>query len=137
MRHRKKVIKLGRSASHRKAMLSALVCGLIKSRRIKTTLQKAKQARMLAEKMVTLGKHGTLAARRFAIQKLMKIDEVDMLFKDIAPQFSSRQGGYTRIIKIGKRASDGAEMAFLEWTGIAIPDRTKKPQKAVQSEAKK
>ena len=137
MRHRKKVVKLGRSAEHRKAMLAALVCGLIKSRRIKTTLQEAKQARMLAERMITLGKQGTLAARRFAIQKLMKIDEVAMLFKDIAPQFSGRQGGYTRIIKIGKRASDGAEMAFLEWTGIAIPDRKKKPQKVAQAETKK
>jgi len=97
-------------------MLAALVCGLIDSKRITTTLAKAKLARGLAERMVTLGKKGTLAARRRAISKLRAKSSVAKLFDEIdAGMFADRAGGYTRILKLGCRRSDGSEMAILEW----------------------
>ena len=117
MRHRNGNKKLGRATSHHKATMAALVCGLIKEKRIKTTVSKAKLARSMAEKMVTLGRKGTLAARRQAIAKLRNEDCVALLFSDIAPQFEGRNGGYTRVIKLGCRSSDGSEMALLEWVG--------------------
>jgi len=115
MRHRVSKIKLGRRGAHRDSMLSNQVCSLIQERRIKTTLSKAKVTRSLAEKMVTLGKKGTLAARRQAISKLKSPDHVKVLFEEIAPGFASRAGGYTRITKLGARMSDASEMAILEW----------------------
>jgi large subunit ribosomal protein L17 len=115
MRHRKSGNKLGRSGAHRRAMLAALVCGLIKEKRIKTTLPKARVTRSLAEKMVTLGRQGTLHARRQAIATLRQPDRVGILFDEIAPGFEGRNGGYTRIVKLGRRSSDGSEMAILEW----------------------
>jgi large subunit ribosomal protein L17 len=115
MRHRKSGNKLGRSGAHRRAMLAALVCGLIKEKRIKTTLPKARVTRSLAEKMVTLGRQGTLHARRQAIATLRQPDRVGILFDEIAPRFEGRNGGYTRIVKLGRRSSDGSEMAILEW----------------------
>jgi len=128
MRHRLQSSKLGRSPEHRAAAIASLVCALIERKRIETTLAKAKQARSLAEKMVTVGKQGTLTARRRAISILHRENCVDMLLKDIAPQFSSRHGGYTRILKLGKRRSDSSEMVLLEWIGIAPPERKKKPE---------
>jgi large subunit ribosomal protein L17 len=115
MRHQKKTIKLGRTASHRKALLANQVCSLIEHQRIKTTLAKAKAVRPLAEKMVTLGKKGSLHARRTALAVLRQKDAVKKLFDDIAPRSASRNGGYTRIIKLGQRRSDAAPVAFLEW----------------------
>ena len=115
MRHRKKTVKLGRTSAHRNELLANLVCGLIEHRRIKTTFAKAKAARSLAEKMVTLGKKGTLAARRQAIAKLKQEGLVRVLFDEIAPGFQSRAGGYTRILKLGRRMSDSSEMVLLEW----------------------
>lgn len=115
MRHRKKTVKLGRTSAHRNELLANLVCGLIEHRRIKTTIAKAKAARSLAEKMVTLGKKGTLAARRQAIATLKQEELVRVLFDDIAPSFESRSGGYTRILKLGRRISDSSEMVLLEW----------------------
>lgn len=120
MRHRKKTVKLGRSSSHREAMLANQVCSLIQEKRITTTLQKAKATRSLAEKMVTLGKRGDLHARRLAISKLRNQDAVHELFSAIAPAFSERQGGYTRILKKGKRSSDASEMAILEWVDVTV-----------------
>jgi len=119
MRHRKRTVKLGRSSAHRDAMLAGMVCSLIEQRRIQTTQPKARAARRLAEKMVTLGKKNTLAARRQAISKLRNKRAVGDLFTDIAPMFTERQGGYTRIIKLGKRQSDSSEMVLLEWTESA------------------
>jgi large subunit ribosomal protein L17 len=133
MRHKVKSKKLGRTQEHRKALLASLVVNLIKCKRIKTTVTKAKMAARSADKMVTIGKRDTVAARRLAIAKLRDKDAVAMLFKDIAPQFAERDGGYTRTLKLGRRASDGSEMALLEWVGIAIPVRTKK--KVVKKEA--
>jgi large subunit ribosomal protein L17 len=117
MRHRKKTVKLGRTSAHRNELLANLVCGLIEHRRIKTTVAKAKAARSLAEKMVTLGKKGTLAARRQAIATLKQEGLVRVLFDEITPVFESRSGGYTRILKLGRRMSDSSEMVLLEWVG--------------------
>lgn len=115
MRHQKKTVKLGRTAEHRKALLANQVCSLIEHQRIKTTLAKAKAVRPLAEKMVTLGKNGSLHARRTALAVLRQKDAVKKLFDDIAPRSAERKGGYTRIIKLGQRKSDAAPIAFLEW----------------------
>lgn len=122
MRHRKKTVKLGRTGAHRNELLSNLVCALIDNKRIKTTGPKAKAARSLAEKMVTLGKKGTLAARRQAIATLKQEKSVRELFDNVAPVFTDRPGGYTRIIKLGRRISDSSEMVLLEWVDtIAAP----------------
>ena len=115
MRHQKNTRKLGRTSQHRDLMLANLVSSLILHKRIKTTLAKAKAARPLAEKLVTLGKTGTLHARRLAVAKIGQREAVSLLFKDIAPGFKDRKGGYTRIIKLGPRQSDSAPTAFLEW----------------------
>ncbi len=130
MRHQVRDKKLGRSSAHRKALMISLVCHLIEEKRIKTTLMKAKEARRVAEKMVTLGLKGTLAARRQAIATLRRPERVATLFDDIAPQFKDRPGGYTRITKLGQRRSDGSEMAILEWVGVDAPDKTRKTEKA-------
>jgi large subunit ribosomal protein L17 len=119
MRHQKKTIKLGRTAEHRKALLANQVCSLIEYQRIKTTLAKAKAVRPLAEKMVTLGKNGSIHARRTALATLRQKNAVKKLFDDIAPRSASRTGGYTRIVKLGQRRSDSAPMAFIEWIDAA------------------
>ena len=119
MRHQKKTVKLGRTAEHRKALLANQVCSLIEHNRIKTTLAKAKAVRPFAEKMLTLGKHGTLHDRRNAIAYLHQPAMVKKLFEEIAPRSATRQGGYTRIIKLGRRLSDSAEMAYIEWVDNA------------------
>ena len=115
MRHQKKTVKLGRTAEHRKALLANQVCSLIEHQRIKTTLAKAKAVRPLAEKMVTLGKKGSLHARRTALAVLRQKNAVKKLFDDIAPRSAERNGGYTRIIRLGLRKSDAAKVALLEW----------------------
>jgi large subunit ribosomal protein L17 len=120
MRHQKNTRKLGRTSQHRDAMLANIVASLIKHKRVKTTLAKAKAARPLAEKLVTLGKSGTLHARRLAVAKIGQRDMVSKLFKEIAPGFKDRQGGYTRIIKLGPRQSDSAPVAFLEWVDYVL-----------------
>jgi len=130
MRHRKRTIKLGRTSSHRRAMLAGLVCDLIHSKRITTTLAKARATRPLAEKMVTLGKGGTLAQRRIAIARLRQPLRVKVLFEEIAPSFQERSGGYTRIVKLGRRSSDSAEMAILEWVEAGAPSSSRPRAKA-------
>ena len=124
MRHQKRTLKLGRTASHRKALLANQVCSLIEHQRIKTTLAKAKAVRPLAEKMVTLGKKGSLHARRTALATLRQKEAVRKLFDDIAPRAAERKGGYTRIVKLGARKSDSAPVAFIEWvdTPLATED---------------
>ena len=120
MRHQKKTLKLGLTAAHRKALLANQVCSLIEHQRIKTTLAKAKAVRPLAEKMVTLGKKGSLHARRTALATLRQDDAVKKLFDDIAPRSADRKGGYTRIIKLGQRKSDSASVALIEWVDAAV-----------------
>src|SRR5450432_1881356 len=142
MRHQKKTVKLGRTAEHRKSLLANQVCSLIEHQRIKTTLAKAKAVRPLAEKMVTLGKKGSLHARRTALSVLRQKDAVKKLFDDNAPRSASRNGGYTRIIKLGQRKSDSAAVAFLEWVDAAevvieetTPAEKGKNRKAAKGEA--
>jgi len=120
MRHQRKTIKLGRTAEHRKALLANQVCSLIEHQRIKTTLAKAKAVRPLAEKMVTLGKQGSLHARRTALAVLRQKNAVKKLFDDIAPRSADRKGGYTRIVKLGARKSDSAPVAFIEWVDAPL-----------------
>jgi large subunit ribosomal protein L17 len=120
MRHQKKTIKLGRTAEHRKALLANQVCSLIEHQRIKTTLAKAKAARPLAERMVTLGKKGSLHARRTAFAVLRQKDAVKKLFDEIVPRTAERNGGYTRIVKLGQRKSDSAPIAYLEWVDAPV-----------------
>ena len=139
MRHRKRTAKLGRTGEHRNAMLANLVCSLIKHKRVTTTLAKAKAARPVAEKMVTLGKSGTILARRLAAARLRHQtrtlhqskaereawrthqDVVRILFEELAPSFQQRQGGYTRIVKLGQRQGDAAQRAILEWVDFTAP----------------
>jgi large subunit ribosomal protein L17 len=138
MRHLKRTAKLGRQFEHRNAMLANMVCSLIKHKRITTTLAKAKAARSVAEKIVTLGKKGTLQARRQVNAKLRthgptiqltkaekqkwraQEDVLRILFEDIAPAFKGRTGGYTRIIKLEQRPGDSANKAILEWVDEVV-----------------
>jgi large subunit ribosomal protein L17 len=120
MRHLKRTAKLGRTSEHRNAMLANLVCSLIIHRRVTTTLAKAKAARSVAEKMVTLGKSGTVHDRRLAVARLHQEDAAKILFKEIAPAFKERNGGYTRIMRLNQRNGDAAQRAILEWVDIAI-----------------
>ena len=106
--------KLGRDSAHRKAMLRNLVTDLLREGRITTTDTRAKEARRQAEKMITLGKRGDLHARRQALAYIYDESVVSKLFDEIAPKYSDRQGGYTRILKLGPRQGDNAEMVFLE-----------------------
>ncbi|MGO8764117.1 MAG: 50S ribosomal protein L17 [Limisphaerales bacterium] len=115
MRHLKRTAKLGRTSEHRNAMLANLVCSLIVHRRVTTTLAKAKAARSVAEKMVTLGKKGSLHHRRLAVARLHQEDAAKILFKEIAPAFKDRNGGYTRIVRMNQRIGDAAQRAILEW----------------------
>jgi large subunit ribosomal protein L17 len=119
MRHLKRTAKLGRTSEHRNAMLANLVCSLIKHKRVTTTLAKAKAARPVAEKMVTLGKKGTIHHRRLAVARLHQEDAAKTLFKEIAPAFKERNGGYTRIVKLNQRQGDAAQRAILEWVDYA------------------
>jgi large subunit ribosomal protein L17 len=134
MRHQNKTVKLGRSQAHRDALLANQVCSLIIHQRIRTTLAKAKAARPLAEKMVTLGKKGTLHARRTAAAYLHQADAVKKLFDEIAPRSATRAGGYTRIVKLGARKSDSAPMAVLEWVDTAPVEAAVEP--AAEEKAK-
>jgi large subunit ribosomal protein L17 len=114
VRHQRTGKKLGRDASHRKALYSNLAGALIEHGRIRTTVTKAKAVKPLAEQMITLGRRGDLHARRQATSFLRSRDVVHKLFAEVAPLFKDRPGGYTRIVKIGPRAGDSAEMAYLE-----------------------
>ena len=114
MRHRKFTFKIGRSGAHRTAMLGNMVCSLFREQRLNTTVTKAKQARRLAEKMITLAKRGRDHDRRRAVAILRQPDVVATLFTELAPRFQERQGGYTRMLKTGQRIGDAAEMCILE-----------------------
>jgi large subunit ribosomal protein L17 len=165
MRHLKRTAKLGRTSEHRNRMLANLVSSLIKHKRIITTLAKAKAARPVAEKMVTLGKSGTLHDRRLAAARLHSQarthfkgtpkrkgriareawrrhhDVVHILFDQIAPLFKDRPGGYTRIIRLNQRQGDAAQRAILEWVELPVaapePARTGTEAKKSESSEKK
>jgi large subunit ribosomal protein L17 len=114
MRHAKKKKKLATSASHRSALLRNLAAQIVQYRRVKTTEAKAKAVKPVIEKLITLGKRGDLHARRQALAILGKRDLVHKVFTEIAPQYEDRNGGYTRILKLGPRAGDAAPMVFIE-----------------------
>jgi len=138
MRHKIKTVKLGRSQSHRDALLANQVVSLIEHNRIKTTLAKAKAVRPLAEKMITLGKKNTLHARRTALAYLCHNEgAVKKLFSDVAPRAAARLGGYTRIIKLGYRQSDAAPMAFIEWVDAPVLVETAAPEPAPKAKKSK
>ncbi|HWH67745.1 MAG TPA: 50S ribosomal protein L17 [Candidatus Sulfotelmatobacter sp.] len=151
MRHLKRTAKLGRTGEHRNAMLANLVCSLIKHKRVTTTLAKAKAARSVAEKMVTLGKSGTIHDRRLAVARLHQEEAVKTLFTEIVPAQKDRRGGYTRIVKLGHRQGDAGQSAILEWVDLtaaapaateakpaaeAQPAQTKQADAAAQPETK-
>lgn len=135
MHHRRKTTKLGRSPEHRIAMVAALVCSLIEEKRITTTLAKARLARSAAEKLVTVARAGTPVARRRVLAELRHREPLRTLFTDIVPKLAGRNGGYTRIVKLGRRIGDNAEMALLEWVGITGPETA--ADKAKTEEANK
>jgi large subunit ribosomal protein L17 len=141
MRHRRKTVKLGRTAEHRNALLANQACSLIEHGRITTTLAKAKAVRPLAEKMVTLAKRDTLHARRTALALLHNnstrtVKAVSKLFAVIGPACANRQGGYTRIVKIGPRMSDSAPMAFIEWVDIVAATEETAPAEPAKKDDK-
>src|ERR1043165_6827298 len=112
MRHLRRTAKLGRTGEHRNAMLANLVCSLIKHKRVTTTLAKAKAARPVAEKLVTLGKSGTIHDRRLAVARLHSEEAAKILFTELAPVFKDRNGGYTRIVHLNQRQGDAANLAI-------------------------
>ena len=135
MRHLAQGRKLGRTTAHRRAMLRNLVTSFLEKERVVTTVAKAKEARPLAEKMITLAKRNTLHARRQALAFVTKESVVRKLFDKLGPRFSERPGGYTRIVKTGPRAGDGADMAVLEMIGTEFKPKEKK-KKDVKEKAK-
>ena len=114
MRHGMSGKKLGRDSAHRRALYANLACSLIEHGRIRTTEAKAKAVKPYVEKIITLGRRGDLHARRLALAELRSQDVVHQLFADVAPRFADRPGGYTRIVKLGPRLGDAAEMVYLE-----------------------
>jgi large subunit ribosomal protein L17 len=114
LRHQRSGKKLGRDSAHRKALYANLTASLIEHGRIRTTESKAKAVRPVAEKMITLGRDGSIHARRQALAFLRSQEIVHMLFSEVAPRFKDRPGGYTRVIKLGPRQGDAAPMAYLE-----------------------
>jgi large subunit ribosomal protein L17 len=123
MRHHRSGKKLGRDASHRKALYANLAGALIQHGRIKTTVAKAKAVRPIAEQMITLGRRGDLHARRQAMAFLRSQEVVHRLFAEVAPRFAGREGGYSRIVRIGPRPGDAAEMAFLELVDFSAEEQ--------------
>ena len=134
MRHRKDHRKLGRNSAHRRALLRNLVTALFEYERIETTVAKAKEARRVAERMITFGKKGDLAARRHVAAYVMRPAVVSKLFETIAPWYAERQGGYTRIIRIGPRPGDAAEMVYLELVDFLPEPPREQPARRVREE---
>lgn len=135
MRHQKDVKKLGRTASHRHATLASLAAAVIAHKHIRTTTLKAKEARRFVERLITHAKKNTVAARRLVFSKLRRRSAVTELFNEIAPKFASRNGGYTRVIKLGQRKGDGAELSILEivgYEGIQIEKQQKASEKRAE-----
>ena len=135
MRHQRVVKKFGRSTAHRRMLMKGLVTNLILAESIKTTLPKAKEARKDAERLVTIAKKGDLAARRLAASRVTEPKAVQKLFAEIAPAMKDRKGGYTRIVKLGTRKGDAAEMCILQWVMAekpAEPAAEQEPAKEVK-----
>src|SRR5262245_14520008 len=138
MRHLNAGRKLSRNTSHRRALLRNLVTSFLDSGRLMTTLPKAKEIRPLAEKMITLGKRETLHARRQVQAYLLKEETAKKVFSTIAPKFANRNGGYSRIIKLGNRKGDGADLAIIELLGSELAvKKAERAEKAKEKAAKK
>jgi large subunit ribosomal protein L17 len=136
MRHRNTVSKLGRTSAHRKATLANLASALLQHKHIETTEAKARVARRFTERLITLAKKGPLHARRIAFQRLRQKSAVKALFEDVAPRFKDRNGGYTRVVKLGRRSGDGAPVAVIELIGFETAVKKQKDREA-RAEAKK
>ena len=136
MRHRVAGKKLGRTTAHRMMMFRNMVTSLLDKERIRTTLDRAKAVRPIAERMITLGKRETLHARRQALAFVKDPAVVSKLFDTIAPRFSQRPGGYTRIIRLGFRDGDGAQMAIIELIGSEFKPSKKKEGKGARKSSK-
>ena len=130
MRHQRAGRKLGRDSAHRKALYANLTASLIEHGRIKTTVAKAKEVRPVAEEMITLGRRGDVPARRQALKFLRSQDVVHKLFSDVGPRFADRDGGYSRIVRIGPRLGDAAELVYLELVDYVPPEVTAPPPRA-------
>jgi large subunit ribosomal protein L17 len=138
MRHRNEGRKLSRNTSHRRALLRNLVTSLLEHGRVMTTLPKAKEVRPLAEKMITLGKRDNLQARRMVHSYLLKDATAKKVFDTIAPKFADRKGGYSRIIRLGNRKGDGADIAIIELLGSDLgAKKAERAAKAQEKDAKK
>ena len=135
MRHNMAHRKLGRTASHRVAMFRNQLASLVMAERIVTTLPKAKELRPIAEKVITKAKHGSVHDRRIVGRWLLDRDHIQKLFDVIAPRFATREGGYLRIVKLGSRQGDGAEMAVLEFVDFEMKKKSAAP--APETKAKK
>ena len=139
MRHNMRGRKLGRTSSHREALFRNQLQSLVDKERIITTLPKAKELRPIAERVITRGKHGTVHDRRWVLRWVLKRDLVKKVFDEIAPRFTERPGGYLRIVKLGPRQGDGAEMAVLELVereSVAPAEPAKEATKAPKKEPK-
>ena len=136
MRHRIKGRKLNRTASHKKALIRNLANQLFEHKEIKTTTAKAKEARVTVERLITYAKKGETHHRRLAFSFLRQKESIKTLFDEIAPTFAERQGGYTRVIKLGRRQGDGAHMAILQLVGFETFADTSKPEKKKKAKKK-
>lgn len=139
MRHRRKVKTFNRKFNARKALFRGLMVSLVEHGRIKTTVEKAKELRRHIEPAITLGKKADLATRRLLISRIANAETVEKILSDLSPRFKERAGGYTRVIKIGRRPGDTSEMAFIEFVDFDYKAADKKPGKgkAAEAEAKK
>ena len=135
MRHQRSGKKLGRDSAHRKALYANLTGALIEHGRIKTTVTKAKAVKPIAEQMITLGRRGDIHARRQAVAFLRSKDVVHKLFTEVAPRFADRPGGYSRIVKLGPRPGDAADMVYLELVDSPLVFKTRLPREEVEAAA--
>lgn len=136
MRHKVKGRKLGRDAAHRKAMFSNMAASVLIHKQIKTTEAKAKEARKLVERLITYGKKDTTHSRRLAFAKLRNKEAVKVLFDEVAPTYTNREGGYTRIIKLGHRPNDAAPVVLLQLVGFFGDETKAKKKKAAPAPVK-
>jgi len=132
MRHRRTLKTLGRTSAHRKATLANLSSALIENKHIQTTEAKGRVARRMTERLITLAKKGTVHSRRIALERLRQKNAVKVLFEEVVPRFADRKGGYTRLVKLGRRFGDGAPMVVVELVGFEM---AAKKQKAKQAKA--
>ena len=136
MRHRRQMHKLGRNWSERKALLECLVTSLLNHQEITTTLEKAQAAKRLADRVISLGKKDTLSSRRQVFSYLQNHDLTSKVFKEVAPRFKNRQGGYTRVMKLHRRKGDGAQLVILELTEKEILVKEEKKPKGKAASAR-